>query len=76
MAVGVCPARDRPCRWSSFGVAVACLLSTLRSVRSWSVPAGVMDELAFFRLEGSADSDAEIQASIRRGMLSFSSRGW
>jgi hypothetical protein len=30
-----------------------------------------MDELAFFRLEGSADSDVEIQASIRRGMLSF-----
>jgi len=26
-----------------------------------------MDELAVFRLEGAADSDAEIQASIRRG---------
>jgi hypothetical protein len=30
-----------------------------------------MDELAFFRLEGQADSDVEIQASIRRGMISF-----
>jgi hypothetical protein len=30
-----------------------------------------MDELGFYRLEGSADSDVEIQASIRRGMLAF-----
>ena len=33
----------------------------------------VLDELAFFRLEGAADSDVEIQASIRRGMLAFAS---
>jgi hypothetical protein len=32
---------------------------------------GVLDEVAFFRLEGSADSDVEIQASIRRGMIAF-----
>ena len=31
----------------------------------------MLDEVAFFRLEGSADSDVEIQASIRRGMLAF-----
>jgi hypothetical protein len=30
-----------------------------------------MDELAFYRLEGQADSDAEVQASIRRGMIAF-----
>jgi hypothetical protein len=53
------------------GLAISCFPSTLRSLRGWSIPAGVMDELAFFRLEGSADSDGEIQASIRRGMLSF-----
>jgi hypothetical protein len=53
------------------GLSVACFPSTLRSLRGWTIPAGVLDELAFFRLEGSADSDAEIQASIRRGMLSF-----
>lgn len=47
--------------------------STLRSLRGWSIPVAGMDELAFFRLEGSADSDAEIQASIRRGMLGFPS---
>jgi hypothetical protein len=46
---------------------------TLKSLRGWSVPAGVMDELGFWRLEGQADSDVEVQASIRRGMLSFPS---
>ncbi len=53
------------------GLTVACFPSTLRSLRGWSIPAGVLDELAFFRLEGQADSDAEIQASVRRGMLAF-----
>ena len=33
--------------------------------------APVLDELAFFRVEGGADSDAEIQMSLRRGMVSF-----
>ena len=33
----------------------------------------VLDELGYFRLEGQADSDAEIQAAIRRGMLAFPS---
>jgi hypothetical protein len=32
-----------------------------------------MDELAFFRLEGQADADVEVQASIRRGMIAFPS---
>ena len=31
----------------------------------------MLDELAFFRLDGAADSDVEIQASMRRGMLNF-----
>jgi hypothetical protein len=52
---------------------IACFPCTLRSLRGWSMPAGVMDEVAFFRLEGQADSDVEIQASIRRGMISFPS---
>ena len=50
---------------------ISCFPSTLRSLRGWSIPVGALDELAFFRMEGAADSDAEIQASIRRGMLSF-----
>lgn len=53
------------------GLAIACFPCTLRSLRGWSIPAGVMDEPAFYRLEGQADSDGEIQASIRRGMVSF-----
>ena len=52
-------------------VTIACFPSTLRSLRGWSTPVAVMDEVAFFRLEGQADSDVEIQASIRRGMVSF-----
>ncbi len=52
-------------------VRIACFPSTQRSLRGWSIPAAVLDELAFFRMEGSADSDTEIQASIRRGMLNF-----
>ena len=50
---------------------VSCFPCTLRSLRGWSIPAGILDELGFYRLEGSADSDAEVQASIRRGMLNF-----
>ncbi len=53
------------------GITVAVFPSTLRSLRGYSIPCAVMDELAFFRLEGSADSDAEIQTSIRRGGGSF-----
>lgn len=46
--------------------------STVKSLRGWSIPCGAMDELAFWRLEGSAESDTEIQMSIRRGMAGFS----
>jgi len=55
----------------SNGIGVVCFPCTLRSLRGWSIPVGVMDELGFFRLEGQADSDVEIQQSIRRGMVSF-----
>ena len=53
------------------GLAIVCFPCALRSLRGWSIPVGVMDELAFFRLEGQADADVEVQASIRRGMLNF-----
>jgi hypothetical protein len=55
------------------GITIACFPCTLRSLRGWSMPAGVMDELAFYRLEGQADADVEVQASIRRGMINFPS---
>jgi hypothetical protein len=53
------------------GLTIACFPCTLRSLRGWSIPAAVMDELAFYRLEGQSDSDVEVQASIRRGMIAF-----
>lgn len=52
-------------------VTVSCFPCTMRSLRGWTMPAGGMDEVAFYRLEGQADSDVEVQASIRRGMLGF-----
>jgi hypothetical protein len=54
-------------------ISIVCFPCTQRSLRGWSIPAAVLDELAFFRLEGQADSDAEIQASLRRGMIAFPS---
>lgn len=53
------------------GLTIECFPSTVKSLRGWSIPVGVMDELAFFRLEGQADSDVEIQTSVRRGMVGF-----
>ena len=54
-------------------ITIACFPCTKTALRGWSNPAGGLNELAFWRLEGAADSDVEVQASIRRGMLSFPS---
>jgi len=48
---------------------IQCFPCTKAALRAWSIPVGIMDEPAFYRLEGAADSDVEIQASIRRGMM-------
>jgi hypothetical protein len=56
------------------GITVMCFPCTLRSMRGFSIPVAVLDEVAFFRLEGQADSDVEIQASVRRGMVGFGDR--
>src|SRR5262249_30892244 len=53
------------------GINIFCFPCTLRSLRGYSTPAGVMDEVGYYRLEGQVDSDVEIQASIRRGMVNF-----
>lgn len=53
------------------GITISCFPCTQRSLRGWSIPCGVMDEAGFYRLEGSSDSDVEVQASIRRGMIAF-----
>ncbi|HEY3246822.1 MAG TPA: hypothetical protein VGK88_00845 [bacterium] len=55
------------------GVTIATFACTQRSLRGWSIPVGVLDEVGFYRLEGSTDSDVEVQTSIRRGMLGFAS---
>lgn len=44
---------------------------TVPSLRSWSIPHGTMNELGFFPIQGQANSDDEIQTSIRRGMVGF-----
>jgi hypothetical protein len=54
------------------GSRIACYPCTLRSLRAVSIPAAILDEVGFWRLEGAADADVEVQASIRRGMLGFS----
>lgn len=53
------------------GLSLSCFPCTLASLRGWSVPAAGLDEVAFYRIEGQADSDAEIQTSIKRGMVGF-----
>ena len=53
------------------GLSIICFPCSLRSLRGWSIPCGILDELAFFRLEGQVDSDVEVQTSIRRGGISF-----
>jgi hypothetical protein len=53
---------------------IACFASSAKSVRGWSIPAGVMDELGFYRLEAGASTDAEVQTSIRRGGVGFPSQ--
>jgi hypothetical protein len=52
-------------------VSIMCFSCTKSALRGWSIPAGILDELAFFKVEGSADSDSEVLASIRRGMIAF-----
>lgn len=51
------------------GVTVAVFPSVSASLRSWTIPVGAFDEYAF-----AGTRDAEIQASIRRGGLTFGAR--
>jgi hypothetical protein len=50
---------------------IMCFPSTQSSLRRWSMPVGIMDEVGFWRLDGSVDCDTEIQTSIRGGMINF-----
>lgn len=49
-------------------VAFAC---TAKSLRGWSVPCAIMDEVAFFRTESGAIVDAEIQKALIPGGVNF-----
>jgi len=49
-------------------IAFAC---TAKSLRGYSIPAAVMDEVAFFRSESGATVDYEVQRSIRPAGVSF-----
>jgi hypothetical protein len=53
------------------GLRILTFPCSLKSLRAYSIPVAVLDELAFYRLEGGSNSDAEIQASVRRGMINF-----
>jgi hypothetical protein len=45
---------------------------TAVALRGWSVPAGFLDEVAFYRTEsGEANTDAEVLTAVRRGWLAF-----
>jgi hypothetical protein len=50
---------------------VRCFPTTIASMRSWSIPVGILNEPAFYRLEGAVNSDVEVQTSMRRGMIGF-----
>ena len=55
----------------SNGIRIRCFACTAKSVRGFSIPAAVMDELAFFRVEAGAQADVEVQTAIRRGGIGF-----
>jgi len=54
-------------------ITIKCFPSSQGALRGWSIPVAVFDEVGFWRLEGSANSDEEIQSSTRRGMINFPS---
>ena len=53
------------------GRSILCFPCTAPAMRSFSIPCGMLNELAFYRLSGSVDSDVEIQMAMRRGMIAF-----
>lgn len=52
-------------------VKVKCFACSAKSIRGWSIPAAVMDEVAYFRVEGGANADEKVQRAIRRGGINF-----
>ncbi|HJR01773.1 MAG TPA: hypothetical protein VKA83_09085 [Methylomirabilota bacterium] len=54
---------------------IHCLPCTGRAVRGKSVPAAIMDEVAFFRTDSGKALDKQIQEAVRRGMVAFRAKG-
>jgi hypothetical protein len=52
-------------------VRIKCFACTAKSIRGWSIPAAVMDEVAFFRVEAGANADTEVQTAVRRGGVGY-----
>ena len=50
---------------------IQCFACSAKSMRSYSIPAAVMDEVAFFRSEAGTVVDEEVQTSIKRGGIQF-----
>jgi hypothetical protein len=57
--------------WLTNGLRIMCFACTAKSLRGYSIPAAGLDEVAFFRLEGDASTDVEVQTSVRRGGVGF-----
>lgn len=51
------------------GVQLLAFSNTEASVQGYRVRVGILDEVAFFAQQGKVNSDVEIQASLRRGMI-------
>ncbi len=56
------------------GLEVECFACTKAGLQGFSIPCGVLDELAYFRLEGNRDTDQEILTSVRRGTAAILSK--
>jgi hypothetical protein len=52
-------------------VKVQCYACTAKSVRGYSTPAAIMDEVAHFRSTSGKLVDEEMQTALRRGMVNF-----
>jgi len=53
------------------GLIIECYPCTKSAMRGRMIPLAVMDEVAFYRLEGSVNEDREIETSIRRGQIAI-----
>jgi hypothetical protein len=53
------------------GARIPCFPYRVAALRGWSIPCAVLGETAFWRVEGRADVDREVFASVERGTVAF-----